>query len=172
MSATETPAAAPTTGTNADLIRWSFGVLNTHHVTPLKAFWTDETWERFPTGTARGADDIASVFDAAFAAMPDFRIEIVDLAEQGDNVFVRWHMTGTHSGEPWEGYAPSGKRIELDGIDHFVVRDGRVVSNFVVFDQVQFARQVGVMPEVGTPGDKAMKAAFALRTRIAGRLRR
>jgi steroid delta-isomerase-like uncharacterized protein len=168
MAATE-PA---TTTSNAELVRWAFDVLSTHDVTPLKEFWTPETVERFPTRTARGADDIAAVFEEAFAAMPDFHIEIVELAEQGDNVFVRWHMTGTHTGAPWEGYVPSGKRIELDGIDNFVIRDGKVVSNFVVYDQVQFARQVGVMPEVGTPADRAMKAAFALRQKVAGRLRR
>src|SRR5205809_153427 len=142
MAATE-PAAGTS---NAELIRWAFDVLNTHDVTPLKQFWTDETWERFPMRTARGADDIGSVFEEAFAAMPDLRIEIVGLAEQGDDVFVRWHLGGTHTGAPWNGVAASGKRVELDGIDHFVVRDGRVVSNFVVFDQLQFARAVGLVP--------------------------
>ena len=162
----------PTTHTsNAELIRWAFDVLNTHDVAPLKAFWNDETWERFPSRTARGADDIASVFEEAFAALPDFEIRIVELAEQGDNVFVRWHITGTHTGAPWEGIAASGRRIELDGIDHFVVRDGRVVSNFIVFDQFQFARAVGLMPQAGTLGDRAIKAGFALRTRIARALR-
>ena len=29
------------------------------------------------------------------------------------------------------------------------MRDGRTVSNFVVFDQLQFARQVGLVPEDG-----------------------
>jgi len=167
MAVTEPSAPA----SNAELIRWAFDVLNTHDVTPLKALWSDETWERFPTRTARGADDIASMFDAAFAALPDFVVRIVELAEQGDNVFVRWKVTGTHTGAPWEGVAPSGKRVELDGIDHFVVRDGRVVSNFIVFDQLQFAQAVGLMPQTGTLGDRAVKAAFALRTRAVQALR-
>jgi len=28
--------------------------------------------------------------------VPDWNIQIVGLAEQGDDVFVQWHMTGTH----------------------------------------------------------------------------
>src|SRR3954469_7739363 len=167
MAATEPVART----SNAELIRWAFDVLNTHEVTPLKEFWNAETVERFPTRTARGTDEIIAVFEDAFAAMPDFRIEIQALAEQGDHVFVRWHMTGTHTGAPWEGVVPSGKRIELDGIDNFTFRDGRLVSNFVVYDQVQFARQVGLMPEVGTPSARAMKGAFALRQKIASRRR-
>ena len=163
---------APPDATNADLIRWAFDVLNTHDVTPLKGFWTDETVERFPTRTRHGADDIAAEFTAAFAALPDFRMRVEAVAEQGDEVFVRWHLTGTHSGAAWEGIAPSGKRIELDGMDHFTVRDGRVVSNFVVFDQLQFARAVGFVPQPDSPGDRALKAVFAARTRLAARLRR
>ena len=165
MAATE--PAAPTS--NAELIRWTFDVLNTHDVTPLKDVWTPETVERFPTRTEIGADAIAKAFEGTFAAMPDFRIEIVELVEQGDNVFARWHISGTHTGEPWEGIAASGKRVELDGIDHFVVRDGKIVSNFVVFDQLQFARAVGLMPEDGTGADRAFKRAFALRQKLARR---
>ena len=167
--AVSTPPAATS---NAELIRWAFDVINTHDVEPLKRFWTDETWERFPTRTVRGAEDIASVFEEAFAALPDLRFEIEELVEDGDTIFARWHMTGTHTGAPWEGVVPTGKRIELDGIDHFVVRDGRVVSNFIVFDQLQFGRAVGLMPEAGTLGDRVLKASFALRTRVAQALGR
>lgn len=59
------------------------------------------------------------------AALPDFHIEIIGLAEQGDDVFVQWRITGTHSGAAWQAIAPTGKPLELNGIDHFVVRDGQ-----------------------------------------------
>jgi hypothetical protein len=36
--------------------------------------------------------------------------------------------------------AGTGKEIELDGTDHFVLCDGKVVTNTVVFDQMTFAR--------------------------------
>jgi predicted ester cyclase len=176
MAATEpaAPAAPPApaaTATNAELVRWAFDVLNTHDATPLKEFWTADTVERFPMRTARGANEIAAVFEGTFAALPDLRIEIVELVEQGENVFARWHLTGTHTGAPWEGIAPTGKRVELDGIDHFVVRDGRVISNFVVFDQLQFARAVGLLPENGTPADRALKGAFGLQAKLAQAVR-
>jgi predicted ester cyclase len=163
--------APPVDATNADLIRWSFDVLNTHDVTPLRQFWTDESWERFPTRTRRGPDDIAQEFEAAFRALPDFRIEIQAMAEQGDDVLVRWRLTGAHSGEAWEGIAPSGRRVELDGFDHFTIRDRRVISNFVVFDQLQFARAVGFVPQEDSPGDRVLKAAYAARLKVAERLR-
>ncbi len=167
-----TTATPPAEATNAELIRWAFAQLNTHDVSALKQFWTAETYERFPDRECRGADEIAAYFEGVFAALPDFHMEIVNVAEQNDDVYVHWHLTGTHSGAAWSGIEATGKRIEMDGIDHFVLRDGNVVSNFVVFDQTQFARAVGLLPPDGSAADKAMKAAFNARTKLLQRLRR
>jgi predicted ester cyclase len=103
--------------------------------------------------------------------MPDFHIEVVATAEEGESVFVQWKLTGTHTGGPFSGVDATGRRIEMDGIDHFTVREGRVISNFVVFDQMQFARASGLLPEDGTPADKAMKAAFNAKTKLVERIR-
>jgi steroid delta-isomerase-like uncharacterized protein len=166
--ATTTP---PTEATNAELIRWAFDMLNEHDVRPLRPFWTEETVERFPDRTCRGADEIARYFEDTFAALPDFHMEVLTVVEQGEDVFVHWRLTGTHQGSVL-GIEPTGKRVELDGIDHFVLRDGKVVSNFVVFDQMQYARQIGLMPPDGSAPDRALKAVFNARTKLAGRLAR
>ena len=42
-----------------------------------------------------------------------------------------------------------------------------MVTNFVVFDQMQFARQIGLLPPEGSPADKAVKVAFNAKTKIA-----
>ncbi len=164
-------AAPPTDATNAELIRWAFDQLNRHDITPLKAFWDDTTLERFPDRTCRGADEIAAYFEDVFAGVPDFRMEIRSLVAEGDDVFVQWHMTGTHGGALF-GVLPTGKPLAVDGIDHFVVRDGRVISNFVVFDQLQYAQQLGMMPASWSPGDRAMKALFNVRTKALQKVRR
>lgn len=158
--------APPTSASNGELIRWAFEVLNGRDVTPLRRFWNDATVERFPDRTCRGADEIASYFESVFAALPDFHMRVESLVEQGDDVFVHWHLTGTHTGAPYQGIGPSGRAIALDGIDHFVLRDGAVVSNFVVYDQLQFARQVGLMPPDGSAADRALKTAFNGKTEL------
>jgi steroid delta-isomerase-like uncharacterized protein len=163
-------ATPPTGVSNAELIRWTFEQLNQHDVSGLRQFWTAETVERFPDRTCRGVDEIAAYFEDTFAALPDMRIEVISIVEQGDDVLAHWHLTGTHSG-PVQGIEGTGKRIELDGIDHFVLRDGKVVSNFVVFDQMQYSRQLGILPAQDSVADKAMKAAFNVRTKLAQRLK-
>lgn len=164
-------ATPPTEASNGELIRWAFETLNRRDVSALKQFWTAETVERFPDKTCRGTEEIAAYFEDAFAAIPDWHMEVITIAEQGEDVFVHWHLTGTHAG-PILGIAPTGKPLAIDGMDHFVVRDGKVVSNFVVFDQMQYARQIGMLAQDGSAADKAMKTAFNARTRLARRLKR
>ncbi len=164
-------ATPPIEASNAELIRWSFEMLNKRDLSAVRQFWTDETVERFPDKTCQGADEITAYFEDALAAVPDWHMEVIAVVEQGDDVFVHWHLTGTHDG-PIMGIEPTGKPLAIDGMDHFVVRDGKVASNFVVFDQLQYARQIGMMPPDGSGPDRAMKVAFNARTKLARKLRR
>jgi steroid delta-isomerase-like uncharacterized protein len=164
-------SSPPTDVSNADLVRWNFEAINRRDASMLKQLWTAETVVRFPDRTCTGADEIAAYFEEVFAAMPDWHMEAVRIAAQDDDVFVRWHLTGTHSG-PLLGIEPTGKALAVDGMDHFVVRQGKIVSNFVIFDQMQYARQIGMMPPDGSSADKAVKGAFNLRTKLSQRLAR
>jgi steroid delta-isomerase-like uncharacterized protein len=163
--------ATPPITSGAELARRAFELLNEHDIAALRQFWSTDTVERFPDRTCHGADEIANYFEDAFAAIPDFHMDVLAIAEQGENVFVHWRLTGTHEG-PLLGIAPTHKPLAIDGMDHFVVRDGQVISNFVVFDQMQYARGIGMIPPDGSPADKAMKRAFNARTRLMGRLKR
>jgi steroid delta-isomerase-like uncharacterized protein len=161
--ATATP---PTGVSNADVIRWSFEQLNRRDVAAMRQLWSDDTVERFPDRTCHGPDEIAAYFEETLAALPDLELETVALVEQGDDVFVRWHLTGTQEGRI-QGIDGTGKQLELDGADHFTLKDGKIVSNFVIFDQMQWARHVGLMPPEGSTADRAIKAAFNAKTRVA-----
>ena len=72
-------------------------------------------------------------------------------------------MTGRHVG-PVLGIAGTGRPIRMDGIDHFVLGEATVISNTVVFDQLAFARQVGLLPADRTAADRALKGVFNART--------
>jgi steroid delta-isomerase-like uncharacterized protein len=163
-------APPPVDVSNADLVRWASENTNQRDSSVLRQVWTADTIVRFPDRTCTGADEIAAYFDEAYAAMPDWHMEVVSIAADGDDVFVHWHLTGTHTG-PLLGIEPTGKPLAVDGMDHFVVRDGKVVSNFVIFDQMQYARQIGMMPPDGSSADKAVKSAFNLRTKLVQRVR-
>lgn len=164
--------APPEGATGEELVRWTFQRLNAHDSTSVRPLWRDAV-EYFPHGARRGPDEIAAYFDEVFAAMPDdFKLEIVKLVADGDDVFVRWLLRGTFNGGNFQGIAANGTRIELPGVDHFVIRDGQIVTNYVTFDQMNFARQLGMLPNDGTLADKATKALFNLKTKAVAKLRR
>lgn len=161
----------PKTASNGELVRWAFETLNTRDVTPLREFWTADTVEHFPDRTCHGTDEIVGYFEEVFAAVPDFHMEICQVAEQDEHVFARWHLTGTHTGGAFSGIEATGRPIGLDGIDHVVLRDGKVVSNHIVFDQMSWARQIGLLPADGSGADRALKAAFNAKTMLEKKIR-
>jgi predicted ester cyclase len=161
-----TAAATVEARSQSQFFREIFTILNRHDPSALFPYWDENIVEEFPTGTVHGRQALVDYFSSLFAAIPDFHIEPKAMAAEGDKVFVRWHATGTFTGAPWMGLDPTGSPLEIDGIDCFTVRDGRIVHNFVVYDQLAFARQLGMMPPMGSPLDRGMIAAFNVKTRI------
>jgi predicted ester cyclase len=159
------------TSTNTEVVRGTLDALNRGDLSALRELWVDEGVERFPDRTCRGLDEIIAYFEEALAAISGWHMELLAIAEQGDDVLAHWHLTGTHTGTV-QGIEPTHKPVAIDGMDHFVIRDGKIVSNFVVFDQMQYARQLGMMPPDGSAGDRAVKAAFNAKTKLAQRLKR
>ncbi len=159
--------------TGVEIIRDGFErLLNQKNADVLAQFWADDIVEELPFETLRGKAAVKRYFAETFAAIPDFHIETRSILGEGDQVFVRWHATGTFSGEPWMGIEATGTRLALDGVDHMTFKNGLLTHNFVVFDQLSFARQIGMLPKYQSAADKAMIAAFNLKTRIARGLRR
>ncbi|SDD44572.1 ester cyclase [Rhodococcus tukisamuensis] len=168
---TSTTTAPPRDVSDAELVRWAIGRLNAKDIDSLRTFWTANSVVHFPTGTCRGTADIAAYFEQVFAAVPDFDLEIESIAQSGGDVFVHWHLTGRHVG-PLFGIAGTGRRIDFEGIEHFVIADGKVVTNTVRYDQMEFARQIKMLPLDGSIADRAMKAVFNAKTRVVGIARR
>ena len=156
--------------TNTELAQQIFAAINAHDVDALRGIWADDVEERFPDKTCRGKEELSAHFKGLFAALPDFRMELVSSVEEGETVFARWKLTGTHRGV-FNGIDPTGRAISLDGMDQFTFRDGRMAANFVVFDQMEVGRQLGLLPPDGSPPDRALKAAFNAKTKIAEAIR-
>jgi steroid delta-isomerase-like uncharacterized protein len=146
-------------------------VLNQRDADALRPYWADDLVEELPTGTFRGPDEMAGYFAETFAALPDFHIEPEHVIGEDDMVFVKWRLSGTFNGRPWQGIEPTGDRIELLGIDCFTFREGSITRNEVVFDQMSFARQIGMLPAQDSIGERTTKGAFNAWTKLKRRLR-
>lgn len=164
--------AMPETATTpSKLARAAFhGVFEERDLEHAERFWTDRSTNYFlATGeTVRGRAELVEWFRRLFASAPDWRIEVENVLDDGDRqAVVQWRATGTFDGEPFQGIEPTGRRIELRGVD--VVRfdtDGKVEDNTIYYDGAEFARQLGLLPPRGSGGDRAMLAIFNAATRV------
>ena len=85
---------------------------------------------------------------------------------------VQWHATGTFSGARFQGIEPTGKRVEIRGLDVVDVADDVVVRDTMFYDGATLARQLGMLPRRGSGTDKALRATFNRLTRLRWRCRR
>ena len=163
------PPAPTPPGTDASpttVVRWVVDILNTHRSGPLRDVLTASSRLRLPDATHRGVEEILGFWDGLFAAVPDLTVTMQAVAEQDETVFVRWTLTGTHSGAAWAGIAPTGAHLDLDGIDHVTVAEGRITSDFVVVDRLQVARQLGLAPAEGSRLDVALRRGRGVLARL------
>ena len=112
--------------------------------------------------------DLIAYFHALWDAFPDFRFELLDLVEEGDTAAARWRMTGTFAGPgSFQGFAPNGARIDVQGVDVVTLRDGKIVRNEAYTDGMTIARQLGMMPPADSPAEQRLARALNARTRVA-----
>jgi predicted ester cyclase len=108
----------------------------------------DEVWTK---GNAEAAgefyaagDDLEALKQVArdlFRAFPDYHVTINDMVVEGDKVAVYWTGRGTHQGE-WQGIAPTGRQISVDGVDIEYLSDGKIVNEEGIIDMMSMMRQL------------------------------
>ena len=76
-----------------------------------------------------------------FEAFPDLHIALDDLIAEGDRVFVRSTMTGTHDGE-YKGIPATGRHVAAESAEVFRVADGRFVGYWCLANVAGLMRQL------------------------------
>lgn len=132
-------------------------------------------WEPGGVGEIHGLTELVAPdsyrawFADLFRAIPDFRLEIVEIVAQGEVAAVRWRATGTFDGTArFEGLAPNGARLDIAGCDVIAVRDGRLHRNDVYMNAAEMMRQLGALPPAGSAAENALIATLNAKTRIFG----
>ena len=106
-------------------------------------------------------------------AFPDLRFSEPDpavLAVAGDLVLWGWRMEGTHRGviDP-PGFVPTGRSMRVEGVDRWVMREGRICDYRAFYDMNEVARQLGIAPAPGSRAERAAVALQRLQARFASR---
>ena len=160
--------------TTAQIARAYFGAVAAKDLDAASALWKPGARDHLH-GLAEltAPNEIKAYFTGLFSAFPDFEFEILELAASGKNAACRWRGTGTFLGPGrFQGLAPTGGRIEIEGCDMLRVEDGQIVENNAYLNGAELAQQFGLLPKQGSSADRAITGAFNAKTAAAGAIRR
>lgn len=94
----------------------------------------------------KGHDSVREMVERAYATMPDYHEELLDVLIDGDRAAVHLRISGTQDGA-WGPVPATGRRLEFDEILLLTFdQQGRVVHQRGIVDNLAGLRQAGVMP--------------------------
>jgi steroid delta-isomerase-like uncharacterized protein len=96
-------------------------------------------------GELRGREAFRALLDSLRRGFPGFTTEVEEIVVQGDLAAVRHTHRAVHSGE-FNGIPPTGRSIEVRGIEILRIRDGRIVEFWHMDDFLGMMMQLGVIP--------------------------
>jgi len=116
--------------------------------------YDDSAW---PT-TMRGHAEVREFLTHAWTGCPDMRFELKDgpfLHPGKPSATGTWTGSATHTGriDP-PGIAPTGRHVTFEGFDLHEYRDGRVSRLWICFDMAAIARDLGVLPPIGSRAER------------------
>jgi len=158
----------------ASIARTYFDAVSAHDLDAMAQLWEPGGVDVLHgLAELEAPDGIRAWFGGLFAAMPDFRLEVLDVVAGEERAAVRWRATGTFDGSGrFEGMRPTGARVVLSGCDMLTIHDGKIHRNDAYLNGAEMARQLGALPPAGSRRERAMLALLNLRTRLAPRRRR
>jgi hydroxyacylglutathione hydrolase len=158
------------TGSKAEAVtRRYFEAIGAHDVQGAAAMWAPDGREDVRgQGLYIGPEGLREFIGSLIEAIPDLKVEIVSTTTEGERCALHWRFTGTFAGPgSFSGIAPTGHRMELEGVDVLTVRDGLIHSNDAFTDTMSVPRQIGMMPPLGSPAEQRMMGAFNVKTKVS-----
>jgi predicted ester cyclase len=122
---------------------------NAHDVEARVAANTDDSELVMPGGMQLRGREQADVLRAFWQALPDATLTWQTHVENGSMIAGEGVLTGTHAGPfrtPQGEIPPSGREVALPYAFIRRVEGGKIASEHLYFDQLEFLQQLGATP--------------------------
>ena len=100
----------------------------------------DETPPPGFDGTRDGQKQIAALMRDT---SKDKTMDVLDVVVEGDRVAGVWRLTWTQIGDLWGMVPADGQTIELQGMDYFQIREGRIARTRHVENWLEVVAKLG-----------------------------
>ena len=123
---------------------------NSKDVEARKALCSPDIDLEMPGGMQlRGIDQVNQIESVFWEALPDSQIKRLEEYVAGDTVIAEGILSGTQTGPfrtPQAEIPPSGNHVSLRYASVKRVANGKLVSEHLYFDQMEFMMQLGALP--------------------------
>lgn len=113
--------------------------------------YADDAVQSMPDGTFEGSSAVRDRLAKELDAFSDIAHRVVSYTEQDDAFADEWVFVGTHTGPvtlpDGTEVPPTGKRIEIPGMELVKMRDGKIVANNLYYDNLAVLVQFGLVPQ-------------------------
>jgi len=79
-------------------------------------------------GSLIGVNGVKQAVQFLHIALTNISAELNEIVTENDKVVIRWTIRGFHSGD-FMGIPPTGKELELSGINIYQIVDGKIAVN-------------------------------------------
>jgi steroid delta-isomerase-like uncharacterized protein len=116
--------------------------------------YAEDAVQIMPDGTFEGRDTIRARLAQDLVAVPDAVHTVRSFVEQGDSFADEWTFVGTQTGPfllpDGTELPPTGKRVEVKGMEFVQMRDGKIIVDNLYYDYLGIAAQLGLIPQAAT----------------------
>ena len=118
--------------------------------------YAEDAVQLMPDGLFEGRRVIRDRLTQELAAFPDIEWGLLSYVEQGDAFADDWTFSGTHTGPfvlpDGTELAPTGKRVQVRGMELVRMRGDKIVVDNLYYDNISVAVQLGLRPEPAPTG--------------------
>jgi predicted ester cyclase len=147
MASCSNPGMKDNASANKEKVQQFYNdVINAHNPEALGTYCVADFVDHNPDPghTGKGMEDLKTSFKDWFVSTPDVHVTPKFMVAHGDTVVSYITMTGTNSG-PMGNMPATNKQFTMDGIDVVVIKDGKAVERYGIFDGMKMMEQLGMM---------------------------
>jgi steroid delta-isomerase-like uncharacterized protein len=113
--------------------------------------YAEDAVQIMPDGVFEGWSTVRDRLAQELDGFTDLNHTVRSFVEQGDAFADEWTFVGTHTGPfrlpDGSELPPTGKRVEIRGMELVKMRDGKIVLNTLYYDNLAVAVQLGLVAE-------------------------
>jgi steroid delta-isomerase-like uncharacterized protein len=135
---------------NKKVIQSYLDTVNSDNPSDVSNFLTEDVKWSSPAGQKTGLEQTRKYMETWFTAFPDLKLEPVNSFSEGNQAVLECKLRGTHRGNfvsDLGQFAPTNRKIDVDLVNFFKIRNGKIAEIRVIYDTAVMMDQLGVEME-------------------------